>query len=944
MKKTFERIIEEKAPDFGSIPFWSLNDELKPDEIRRQVRIMYEKKMKGFFMHARMGLTTEYLSDDWFDCIAAAADEADKYGMEAWLYDENGWPSGYAGMKLLDDPDNFAKYLTFEIKDEADEKAMRCYKQQDGKFVCVYKNACDSYVDTMDVNITKKFIESTHEQYKKRFGPQFGKRIPGFFTDEPQYYRWNTPWSDTIPEEFRKAYGYDVFSGLDALYVNRPGADTFRYDYWKLCHNLFLNNFQKPVYEWAEANGCRITGHTIEESFLAGQMWCTGGVMPFYKYEHIPGIDKLCRGVPNDLATKQVSSVAAQYGKKRILSEMYAACGWDVPIAELKRIAEWQYCGGVNLMCQHMQPYSIRGQRKTDYPCYYSFHNPWSEYLADFDEYFNRLGAALGEGEEEANVLVIHPIHSCWMKYIRDVDMASITELEEGINRLLDRLQAHQISWHFGDETLMAECADVVGNKIRVGNCSYDTVVIPLCYTLDDYTAGLLKRFLASGGKVCAFDKLPECIDGRKADMEWLQPNMTMEEIYKEAPIKVVTDKNGEATDVRFRYMKRDDGYTYYLLNVGEEINVNIDFKTNERIKRYNPETGKTSFVCEGGKLTKTFKAGESAVFYTEKEERPVNTLVLDKAVVYYGNETNGKKEPIEKIRDLSLRKRYSGDMTLKFDFNVRELPDTDISLAVEPMEYKSITVNGKEVKFGSDWYLDRTFKVADVTNAVKVGKNEIVLSFNYWQDPYVFDVLYLGQMESRRNCLTFNTEIENIYLFGDFAVETDKTKFRDGKNGSIVYSGDFTIAKAPDVFTSDICNDLVKNGYPFFGGKIHTEDSFIMFKNEGVKRYANLELKGNFAVAEVYLNGKYVKKLLFGKECDISEFILPGENKLDIYICSSGRNLFGPYHNAEEEPLIVAPGTFTCENGWTEEGCGAYINEYCFMPFGFEPVIHIGD
>ena len=34
----------------------------------------------GFFMHARGGLQTEYMSDEWFDDIAACIDEAKKQG------------------------------------------------------------------------------------------------------------------------------------------------------------------------------------------------------------------------------------------------------------------------------------------------------------------------------------------------------------------------------------------------------------------------------------------------------------------------------------------------------------------------------------------------------------------------------------------------------------------------------------------------------------------------------------------------------------------------------------------------------------------------------------------------------------------------------------------------------------------------------------------------
>lgn len=57
--------------------------------------------------------------------------------------------------------------------------------------------------------------------------------------------------------------------------------------------------------------------------------------MPFYEYEHIPGIDWLGKETERPLAAKQVGSVAAQLGKKQVLTETFGCCGWDVSPAEL---------------------------------------------------------------------------------------------------------------------------------------------------------------------------------------------------------------------------------------------------------------------------------------------------------------------------------------------------------------------------------------------------------------------------------------------------------------------------------------------------------------------------------------------------------------------------------------------------------------------------------
>jgi hypothetical protein len=98
--------------EWRGAPFWSWNDDLDPSEIRRQIREMKRAGLGGFFMHNRIGLVTPYMGERWMECIAAAVEEAKKRGMEAWLYDEDRWPSGYGGGRVPQrDPDFGMKFL-----------------------------------------------------------------------------------------------------------------------------------------------------------------------------------------------------------------------------------------------------------------------------------------------------------------------------------------------------------------------------------------------------------------------------------------------------------------------------------------------------------------------------------------------------------------------------------------------------------------------------------------------------------------------------------------------------------------------------------------------------------------------------------------------------------------------------------------------------------------
>ena len=60
---------EMQQKDYRSIPFYSLNDELEEGRLREQIRFMHKQGIGGFFLHARGGLETEYLSEEWMECI-----------------------------------------------------------------------------------------------------------------------------------------------------------------------------------------------------------------------------------------------------------------------------------------------------------------------------------------------------------------------------------------------------------------------------------------------------------------------------------------------------------------------------------------------------------------------------------------------------------------------------------------------------------------------------------------------------------------------------------------------------------------------------------------------------------------------------------------------------------------------------------------------------------
>ena len=95
----FQQIVNEDK--YRPTPFWFLNHELERDELVRQIGKMKESKVAGFFMHPRAGLQIPYGSRHWFETIRFIVEEAERNGLKAWLYDDDPFPSGIAGSKVI---------------------------------------------------------------------------------------------------------------------------------------------------------------------------------------------------------------------------------------------------------------------------------------------------------------------------------------------------------------------------------------------------------------------------------------------------------------------------------------------------------------------------------------------------------------------------------------------------------------------------------------------------------------------------------------------------------------------------------------------------------------------------------------------------------------------------------------------------------------------------
>ncbi|MHC4591498.1 MAG: glycosyl hydrolase [Planctomycetota bacterium] len=547
-------------------PFWAWNGRLQEHELRRQIQVMHRMGLGGFFMHSRVGLATEYLSDEWFRMIRACIDEAAELGMEAWLYDEDRWPSGAAGGLVTRDPRYQHKNLRMVVCDPADvsrepeplalfsacveghaaSRVQRLGPDWDGKAspegarVLAFSVVADepspwfngeTYLDTMSHEAVRRFIKVTHEAYRERVGEHFGALVPGIFTDEPNHGGlfgatpfqgadvWSVPWTPELPKHFQQLYGYDILDHLPHLFLEVDGQEVSRprYHYHDCKTWLFVDAFARQVGEWCEQNGLLFTGHVLAEESLRSQASVVGSAMRFYEFMQAPGIDVLTERSQEYSTAKQCASVLHQTGRRWLLSELYGCTGWDFPFEGHKALGDWQAALGVNLRCQHLSWYTMAGEAKRDYPASIHFHSPWWEHYCKAEDYFGRVGAVMSRGKPVRRLLVIHSVESVWAgTTISWHEDKRIQQLEDEFDSLLHWLLDGHVDFDYGDEEMMSRLASIGDGHppcFRVGEAAYAAVVVPPVDTLRASTLDLLEAFSKAGGTVVFCGEPPSHVD-----------------------------------------------------------------------------------------------------------------------------------------------------------------------------------------------------------------------------------------------------------------------------------------------------------------------------------------------------------------------------------------------------------------------------------------------
>lgn len=577
--KNISRFLDDKlfqAPtrEYRGAPFWAWNGALQKDRLLEEIEQMKEMGMGGFHIHSRQGMQSQYLGPEYMEMLKVCLNKAKQEDMLFWLYDEAGWPSGFAGGYITEKEKYRIRYLVFAPAGYPSGKSAGTYvnsakatRNSHHRFLAAYaikrKEGClqsyrrlpdnadrkpidqeeiweafleissdtsrfnhRSYGNVLDREAVGQFLHATHERFFQEFGADFGTTIPAVFTDEPQLCKKGMlsdpdaqeelllPYTDSFDETYRQKYGMSFLDILPEIIWELPNGKVSpaRYFYHDRICEEFSSTYCDTLGEWCDAHRILLTGHLLNEDSLYSQTRSTGDVMRSYRAFQLPGIDILSAR-PEFTTAKQAQSVTHQYGRPGVLCEIYGATGWRFRFQDYKLSGDWLAALGVTVRVHHLNWMCMSGEAKRDYPASIGSQSPWYREFPLIEDHFSRIATALTRGKPIVRVGVIHPIESYWLHWGPNSQTSSAREdMENNFQNITRWLLFGLIDFDFLCEALLP-VQKAQGPNFTAGAMSYDAVVVPACETLRRTTVERLETFQKQGGKILFVGKPPSLVD-----------------------------------------------------------------------------------------------------------------------------------------------------------------------------------------------------------------------------------------------------------------------------------------------------------------------------------------------------------------------------------------------------------------------------------------------
>jgi hypothetical protein len=426
--------------------------------------------------------------------------------------------------------------------------------------------------DILNPEAVACFLRLTHDRYYETLKEFFGNTVIAIFTDEPNVTgrgasrrrgRPAVPFTPGFVDYLKSLWGEDPTSWLPAMWVDYgEGTDTFRNEYAEAVQTRLQEVFYGGQSAWCADHGIDLTGHPAESNELTA-----------LRLFQLPGQDMVWRYVePNkpsalegehSVAAKAATSGARLSNRRRILTEVCGAYGWNLTLDEVKWLFDWHIVRGNNLINGHATFYSIRDRRTWESEPDLAIHNVWWPYFKSIATYTRRLCWLLSDGEQVCDVAILGDGN--------DLPWQAAKQLYQS-----------QIEFLYLDDQAVTE-ATIEGGHLRVGAQSYSVVIVEDLPVLSTEAREKLEAFRSAGGSVVEYSSDTSLI----AELDPLVAS----------DLRILPAN----PDLRFIHYKKQGLDTYLLVNEGEAaIDGSLELAVSGRVEAWDALSGKRQDMAVG--------------------------------------------------------------------------------------------------------------------------------------------------------------------------------------------------------------------------------------------------------------------------------------------------------------------------------------------------------
>lgn len=540
------------APDVSCAPVyvWVWNDVCTKEVIDNQLNEMQNLGIRAFYILPEpkdfrpdsmpTNLTPDYLTDEFFELCEYAIKQGKALGMNCWIYDEGGWPSGSACGKVT--------------------KAHPEFAVENSK-----------YPDLLNKKATEYFIEITHEKYASAIGEDFSEYVTAVFTDEPKapFMAFNKE----LQDRYKELYGESISKHLPLIKGEiAPAEENIHIlrQWYDLCSRAFCENFLLPCKKWANEKGVAFTGHLDVDHSPQGSM--NGGynfnLMRALRCFDIPGVDFIWRQIYpenrvtykndfnayNGFFSRYASSAAAQNGTRFALSEILGVAGASVTYDIMRYTVGYGAVRGINIFNPFNFPLGRSGQLLAQELPVFTEKQPFCRYLSHFNQYTERLSYISSLGERVYDTALYYPVSD----FQGGLKAEKTAKEFDTLGRTLENML---VDFDIADDDVLQKAKVTDNGYMCIGSAKYKHIIIPKDAYIPEATRVALDNFIKRGG--CVSHELLNLTPVLKADGYGLR---AMHRKFENGDLLILFRETGENGDYSIQ-LPSANGYLLDLTN-----------------------------------------------------------------------------------------------------------------------------------------------------------------------------------------------------------------------------------------------------------------------------------------------------------------------------------------------------------------------------------------